>query len=85
MGLKAKWTCTCDFCGKVNEVELTPEQEQGSSYYDIWGPGWPEGWLQCHEDDKFIFHCSSQCVKDDLRKQGKLEELKRFENTVWVA
>jgi len=43
MGIKATWETTCTGCGKVEikVIELGPETNH-LSYYDIWGPGWPD-------------------------------------------
>lgn len=87
MGIHVKYTTICDSCGKSVVREFTPEKDydESQSYPDIFSPGWPEDWVQCHEDDGCQLFCSHECVKADLVKRGKPEEAAEYDNIVWVA
>lgn len=76
-------------------IEGIMYEEKGENYShttyasDMWTWALPEGWLQVPEDEvtgqKYLFFHDGACYKDWLRKQGRIEEVKAFENTVWVA
>ena len=85
MGLHAKWTTTCNHCGKQEVKELTPEQDDGSCYMDTWGPGFPDGWFQSAEDDDWIFYCSIGCRQSWLRAHDRADEAEKLNKAVWVA
>ena len=74
MGFHAKWTSTCDYCGRQAIVELTPEQDSLDNYFDPWGPGWPEGWTQDNRNDKYFLWCTHQCLQEWLVKNGYPDE-----------
>ena len=84
--IKATWETTCKGCEKVvtKIIELTPETSR-LHYFDIWGPGWPENWMQTVEEELNVFFCSSDCFKAWLRKQGRLKEIEEFDKSVWTA
>ena len=100
MGIKAKWTTTCDGCGKVRKLELelseanadgTLSREDGmwTSDDSMWGPGVPDYWVQVPYDKKtkkeyLLFH-DRDCYKGWLLKQGRTREVKRLEKAVSIA
>lgn len=84
MGFHAKWISTCDHCGRQAIVELTPEQDSGS-YFDLWGPGFPDGWLQSNEEGKYVLYCSRDCLKSWLCAHGRAAQADEVDNAVWVA
>lgn len=83
MGLHAKWTTTCDHCGKQEVKELTPKTEpDGYAYMDIWGPGNPDGWFQSAEDGDWQFYCSIGCIQSWLRAHDRADEAEGLDNAV---
>ena len=91
MSIIAKWTTTCTGCGKVveKELQLTEESCYGFGWTDIWGPGWPKGWMQIPYDEvtdtHYLFFHNHNCYKNWLRKQDRLEEIREFDEGIWVA
>ena len=99
MGLKAVWTIVCEQCGVTAITERKPEDElilnylqknaAVNSYFDVWGPGIPDGWLQISHDTttkkNYLFFDKSDCYKEWLRLQGRLKDLENFKNAVYVA
>lgn len=90
MGMMAGWTVRCDNCGKFNytEIRLTVDTAiQG--WLDIWGPGFPNGWIQvAHDkvtDRHYLFFHDRACYEDWLRKQGRVEEADAFKKAIWIA
>lgn len=87
MSATVRWTTTCTGCGKVEEKELKLTEDNWQDY--DWGPGCPEDWLQVSHDEKtdthFLFFHSDDCYKTWLRGQGRLEEIKAFDETIWLA
>lgn len=91
MGIIAKWITTCEGCGKVVEkaIELTKETSNSSYGYDIWGPGFPEGWIQRPYDEvtdrHYLFFHSKECHYSWLEQQGRYKEAEEARKAVWVA
>ena len=91
MTILAKWTTTCAGCGKVVEKEITlDEKTSRSNYgYDIWGPGFPEGWLRLPYDkttDKhYLFFHSKTCHYAWLEEQGRFKEVEEARKAIWMA
>ena len=90
MGLRAKWTIICDQCGLMVEVERRPEDDGiTTSYFDEWGPGIPNGWIQIPHDEttnrNYLFFHESACYEMWLHSQGREEELKNFRDSAWIA
>jgi hypothetical protein len=93
MTIKAVWTTVCTGCGKVEVKEIVLSCATArSSYFDIWGPGWPEGWLQVNEcaseqeeEREYLFFCSDECYKNWLIQQGRADEAEKFDNAIWMA
>jgi hypothetical protein len=56
---------------------------------DLWSWGCPEGWIQVAFDEPtaqhYLFFHDGECYKAWLRTQDRLDEVKRFENAVWIA
>ena len=71
MGKRVLITTTCDVCGFT---ELAEENTRGSS---------GARWIREYGNNMF-FH-SEDCYKAWLRKQGRLSDLKKFEESIWVG
>lgn len=92
MGMMAAWTTRCDNCNAFiyTEIRLTVDTvQQTQGYLDIWGPGFPPGWIQvAHDkatDRHYLFFHDRDCYEDWLRKQGRVEEADAFKNAIWIA
>lgn len=92
MPMMAGWTTICDGCGKFNytEIRLTIDTVQVTQgYLDIWGPGFPPGWIQVAHDKitgrYYLFFHDRACYEDWLRKQGREEEADAFKKAIWIA
>lgn len=84
MGLHAKWTTTCDHCGKQEVKELTPEQDD-CIYLDIWGPGFPLNWFHQPDESSHQMFCSMDCLELWLRAHDRSVEADLLNGAVWVA
>ena len=91
MGLRVQWKISCDHCGMAVEIEHRPENDVDklSSYFDAWGPGIPDGWIQIPMDDitnkHYLFFHSEHCYKEWLRLQDRLKEIENLEKGYWIA
>jgi hypothetical protein len=91
MSLTASYKIVCDGCGKTVRKEYTLDKEDRekdgviTSYFDPWGPGIPEGWLQTVENDKHLFFHSQECCEAWLIKQERKSEADELHNAVWMA
>lgn len=90
MGIVAEWVTECDGCGERVEKRMElGVGTVGGGWLDIWGPGWPEGWLQVTHDGvtgrHYLFFCGAGCYCKWLERQGRHEEVERMRSAVWVA
>ena len=87
--LVVTWVLDCHGCNVRHVAERRLSLETwAESWFDIWGPGVPDGWLQQSPKDgetEWQFWHSSECYRDWLRRQGRYEDLRRFDETPWMG
>lgn len=87
MGMKVTWETKCDGCGMLvtHAVIMGEDGWRRKTWYDTWGPGLPEGWIQ-KTDEKVpkLFH-DGECLKEWLITQGRHDEAERFSQGFWMA
>lgn len=75
MGIHAKWTTTCDQCGKQEVAEFTPETEPDDcNDMDIWSPGFPPDWFHLCDESVYGMFCSIDCMEAMKAMKAKAED-----------